>query len=1100
MKQLVLLVMMGMMAAAAAVPDFMVVDLRAYKTVRFYEDKAKLPMGIDNAIYKTDYLIMRKIPKRDAYIALSDITSEQAKLVNAAAGMNILTALVERTGLDFKPPQTVVPNFEKGNPVLAAREVAALYAKKPRELPPSAPPLTWLTGKVGISINDALTADDAALAAVVKAKPDYVMASSKCIDKVMAVCKVANIPVMARVAMSGKFNEDAAAAVEPTVSAKAKQFGKSVFAWWFDGAQPENGFNERCGEILSRGAREGNPDALVTFNPGVRRLYKWCDKSDFTSGEVTAPLVYTCYGASVEGRQWHVLAALGAEAQPGCRYADEALRPWLNQIVATGGAVTLGVTASDAAQVTQAASLIRSVKNFKAKKLKDSKNDILLETAGRVLYVNAQKGNDDTGDGSRLRPFKTITAARNIVHRLVDDEKVPAGGIVVELTGRFDIPANEEVLDLFSSDSGPDENRRIVYTGSAQGALFTGAYTLTNSKFKPVSDAAVKARLPKEAADKVMEYDLKEFGISDLEPIADAFNTWAGFELFVNGKIQTIARYPNKGWLMIDRVIDSGIDESENIEGLNARARRAGSFTFKDPEHLKWNFTKGVWLNGYWTHDWASESLRVEKISEQGKRITLAGIHSYGLDAKKNGSRRYYAFNFIEALDVPGEYYIDRTAGKLYYYPVEGDLGEVCLAARTEPMMRMRDAKNVTVRNISFKWSQGSAVAVNGCNNVLIDGLNVDWMANSGITLNGGTSNTIANCTVAHLGTAGVSISGGDRKTLTPCANRITNCEVHHSGRLARSLGKCLNVGGCGVIVDHNYLHDAPYILMGYNGNDHIIEYNEVACAMMEGADGGGLYTGRDWSSQGNVIRYNYFHHFGSAGVEWEKERGIESDYEPVTSHVMVMGLYLDDCDCGDTVTNNVFHKAGWAMFVGGGRDNIVRNNVFCECTSALHLDTRGDNWKTINLKPGLPPGGNDGWNLLAKIEQFNYTEPPWSTRYPKLLTYLENNPKWPVGTEYVGNVAVNCKEFFQHSNLALDLVHRGLVGFKNNYCCPALKSDERVFPQNNREDKERVVIRSNRGLEVLSSNPGAMVMSPTFRKAFPHIEIPFDQIGVKKQ
>lgn len=48
------------------------------------------------------------------------------------------------------------------------------------------------------------------------------------------------------------------------------------------------------------------------------------------------------------------------------------------------------------------------------------------------------------------------------------------------------------------------------------------------------------------------------------------------------------------------------------------------------------------------------------------------------------------------------------------------------------------------------------------------------------------------------------------------------------------------------------------------------------------------------------------------------------------------------DCDSGDQLIGNVFYRAGRAAFIGGGRDNLIENNVFIECENAVHIDSRG--------------------------------------------------------------------------------------------------------------------------------------------------------------
>ncbi|MBQ6107164.1 MAG: hypothetical protein IJK97_03050, partial [Thermoguttaceae bacterium] len=106
--------------------------------------------------------------------------------------------------------------------------------------------------------------------------------------------------------------------------------------------------------------------------------------------------------------------------------------------------------------------------------------------------------------------------------------------------------------------------------------------------------------------------------------------------------------------------------------------------------------------------------------------------------------------------------------------------------------------------------------------------------------------------------------------------------------------------------------------------------------------------------------------------MEWQKAHGLNPDYQPLKESIMVMGVYLDDCDSGDTVQNNVFYKTGWSAFVGGGRYNKILNNLFLDCTCAVHFDDRG----LVRAKPG--EGFKNGWDLLKKIQDLGFDQSPW--------------------------------------------------------------------------------------------------------------------------
>jgi hypothetical protein len=82
------------------------------------------------------------------------------------------------------------------------------------------------------------------------------------------------------------------------------------------------------------------------------------------------------------------------------------------------------------------------------------------------------------------------------------------------------------------------------------------------------------------------------------------------------------------------------------------------------------------------------------------------------------------------------------------------------------------------------------------------------------------------------------------------------------------------------------------------------------------------------------------------------------------------------------TVFGNIFFKAGRAAFMGGGRDNTIENNIFIDCEASIHIDARGKTWAKYYF--------DGGYNTLTeRMTTVNYNQPPYSKRYPKLLTYF---------------------------------------------------------------------------------------------------------------
>jgi len=84
------------------------------------------------------------------------------------------------------------------------------------------------------------------------------------------------------------------------------RYGDKVAGWWFDGGYEWIGFNDEIAAIYADAVKRGNPNAIVTFNPGVK-LIRWTRAEDYTAGELNEPLGQVPEDRSVEGSQWHAL-------------------------------------------------------------------------------------------------------------------------------------------------------------------------------------------------------------------------------------------------------------------------------------------------------------------------------------------------------------------------------------------------------------------------------------------------------------------------------------------------------------------------------------------------------------------------------------------------------------------------------------------------------------------------------------------------------------------------------------------------------------------------------------------------------------------------
>lgn len=585
------------------------------------------------------------------------------------------------------------------------------------------------------------------------------------------------------------------------------------------------------------------------------------------------------------------------------------------------------------------------------------------------LFVSPNGADTGSGTAAKIRgeagPFASLERARDEIRRLKSAGLLPADGLVVELApGTYE---RDRVFELSAEDSGTAE-APITYRAAAGAEVrLSGGRTVTN--FTAVSEPAILARLDAEARGKVYVSDLRELGISDLGSAVSDDNR---IELFFADEPMMVARWPNEGFV---RIVDLVGGAPHKIHGIPGD--KIGRFTYSGDRPERWLAEPEVWLHGYWFWDWADQRQRIEAIDIRNKVISLAPpYHTYGY--RRN--QWYYAQNVLAELDMPGEWYLDRSGGKLYFWPPAPLADSRAVVSILPGIVTATEVSHVILQGFTFEACRGTAVSIRGGESVQVRGCTVRNTGGSAISASG-LRHAVVGCDVYGTGAGGIHLNGGDRTALTPGGLLAENNHVHHYARWKRVYQPGITVHGCGNRVARNLIDNAPHMGMGFGGNNHIIELNEIHSVCYESNDAGAIYTGRDWSQRGTIIRHNYLHHIN--GFEG---RGC-------------VGVYLDDQFSGTEISGNLFYKVTRAAMIGGGRDCRIENNIFVDCVPSVHVDSRGLGWAARGF------GG-----LKGKLEKFPYQSPPWSTQYPALVTILDDDPMAPKGNTIARNICVGGK------------------------------------------------------------------------------------------
>lgn len=606
---------------------------------------------------------------------------------------------------------------------------------------------------------------------------------------------------------------------------------------------------------------------------------------------------------------------------------------------------------------------------------------------GEIVYISTQ-GNDrwsgrfaepkaDGSDG----PFATLERARDAIREMKKAARLPAGGAVVQI--RAGTYPRSATFQLQQEDCGTAAGPIVYRAYQNEVVRFSGGRKV--NAFEPVTDTAVRSRLDPAARDKVIRVDLKAQGINEFGRLRQRgfgrFVEPSGLEVFFQDKPMQLARWPNEGWARIAGAPDG---------------QEGHTFSYDVDRRNQWADSDDIWVYGYWTYDWADSFEHVTAIDKLNKVVKTAAVGPYGYTA----GQRFYFLNVLEELDSAGEWYLDRSSGILYLWPPEPlDTAQVTVSLLEEPLVTLEDVSYVTLQGLTFECARGNGVIVFGGAHNLIAGCTfrnlgdvavsigngVDDYANhiydnSTWNRNGGTDHGVVSCDIHDTGEGGIMLGGGDRKTLMPAGNYAVNNHLWNSNRIARTYRPAIAIDGVGNRVANNLIHDLPHFGIWLHGNDHVIEYNEIHHACMETNDAGAFYMGRDFTERGNVVRFNYFHDLGAGDL--------------------VQSVYLDDCASGTLMYGNVIQRGGCGVMVGGGRDNIVENNLFIDCHPAVHVDARGMGWASSWFNGQDPI-------LMNRLKAVHHDKPPYSEHYPKLVDLLQDHPDFPKGNHILRNIRV---------------------------------------------------------------------------------------------
>lgn len=538
--------------------------------------------------------------------------------------------------------------------------------------------------------------------------------------------------------------------------------------------------------------------------------------------------------------------------------------------------------------------------------------------AGSALYVSPS-GNDawsgrlpepapDRTDG----PLATVQKARDLLRQTKSARREPAAVILRAGTYRQDKP-----IEFTAADSGTAECPVTYKAYPGERPVISGGRVIRGWRRHEGEGKAPRVRglwcaaLPSTGAD----------------------TPWHFNQLFVNGERRTRARFPNKG---------SFLRADGPVSKDNPRA-----FYYKDGDVRQWEDIGGAIFVVY--HSWETSLHHVRAVDPNALQVTFVEPAPWPMGQWEK-QQRYYIENIFEALDAPGEWYLNEATATVYYYPLPGEdpeKAEVVAPALTSTLFAVsgQPSKNEYVEHLRFA---GITFAHSNANLRRIRNPGQGEIFQPAlIHATGLRHSSFEDCEVAHTGAHGIWFAAGCED------NAVRRCHMHDLGGGGVYIG-----GGWGVhdttptrriVVDNNFIHDGSYLFHGAHGvwigtsSSNSVTHNEISNFDYSGISCGWSWGFQPSSANNNAIDYNHIHHLGNGdglsdmggiytlGISpGTTERGNHIhhvyNYAPV-SHGS--GIYPDEGSSEILIEDNVVYRVRTSpLFQHYGTNNIVRNNI----------------------------------------------------------------------------------------------------------------------------------------------------------------------------
>jgi len=556
----------------------------------------------------------------------------------------------------------------------------------------------------------------------------------------------------------------------------------------------------------------------------------------------------------------------------------------------------------------------------------------------QTAFFVSSKGSD-TDRGTQAQPFASI-------NRALAQARKTSGKIVVNLLeGTYYL----KKPIVFTPEDSRKENETLTIRNFENQKITISGGVVLNLKWKAYKGNIWQAKV---------EQDL----------IFD--------ELFVNGKLQRMARYPN-------------YDSTAHFLGAAADDALA-------KERVEWwKSPEGGYVHALHPNEWGDIHYIITGKNDKDELSLEGGWQNN----RRMGMHEKYRFveNIFEELDTVNEWFYDKKSKTLYFFPPKGlDIKTAKFeSAQIAHLFEFKGSETNRVKNISIEgltliqtlrtfmqnkepllrsdWTiyRGGVVLFEGAVNCSLKNCTLNNLGGNAVFFNNFNRDCeVSGCLISDIGASAVCFVGDPKAVRSPSFeyhefvslaqidrtpgpktnNYPADCTI--SDNLMFNLGLTekqsagVELSMCqGIRVSHNTIYDVPRA--GINVSEgtwggHIIEYNDVFNTVKESGDHGSFNSwGRDryWHPNKTTLDSIVENNFDLALLDVVKPITIQNNRMRCDHG---WDIDLDDGSSNYIIRNNLCLNGGIKLREGVNR--IVENNIMIINTFHPHVWFKNSN------------------------------------------------------------------------------------------------------------------------------------------------------------